>query len=57
MSRLFIARVSPKGQITIPARCLRELGWVKSQIRLTRSKARGALVVAPINASAEVLDP
>jgi hypothetical protein len=47
MRRAYIARLSPKGQITIPVRCLHELGWVKGKTRLTRSRARGALVIAP----------
>ena len=53
MRRCYIAKLSPKGQITIPVACLRELGWVKGQTRLRRSKARGAMIIAPVKAGEE----
>jgi len=48
MRRTYIAILSPKGQITIPATCLRELGWVKGRTRLVRSRVRGGMVVVPM---------
>jgi len=54
MRRCYIATLSPKGQITIPVRCLRELGWVKGKTRLTRSGVRGAAVIAPVTDSGPV---
>jgi bifunctional DNA-binding transcriptional regulator/antitoxin component of YhaV-PrlF toxin-antitoxin module len=50
MRRCYFATLSSKGQITIPVRCLRELGWVKGKTRLTRSWQRGAAVIAPVKA-------
>ena len=51
MRRCYIATLSPKGQITIPVRCLAELGWVKGRTKLTRSSVRGVAVIAPATGS------
>ena len=48
MKRFYIAKLSPKGQITIPSQCLRDLGWVKGRTTLTRATARGAAIIASV---------
>jgi len=53
MRRSYITTLSPKGQITIPADCLRELGWVKGKTRLRRSRARGGMRLAPVKVGEE----
>ncbi len=51
MKRVYSAKLSPKSQITIPAKCLRELGWVKDKSRLVRTRVRGGMLITPVTGS------
>jgi bifunctional DNA-binding transcriptional regulator/antitoxin component of YhaV-PrlF toxin-antitoxin module len=45
--KVFSAKLSPKGQITIPADVIRRMGWLKGRTRLYLGRVGNALVITP----------
>jgi bifunctional DNA-binding transcriptional regulator/antitoxin component of YhaV-PrlF toxin-antitoxin module len=45
MKKIYYVKLSPQGQITIPAEAIRKLGWLKGKTKLALGRVGRALVI------------
>ena len=45
--KIYYAKLSPKGQITIPAEAIRRMGWLRGKTRLYLGRVGNAIVITP----------